>query len=78
MTEDEELLTRKKLLDLCHLFRRDSWDGVAFILFYIAFNENTGGRFEAGKHYYRISELSLPVQHDQASQADKYTNDVDP
>ena len=61
MAEDEELLAREELLDLCHFFKRDGRDGIAFILFYVAFNEETSGKFEAGKHYYQISELSLPI-----------------
>jgi hypothetical protein len=50
MTKDEEFLTRKELLDLRHFFGRDGRDGIAFFLFGVAFDENAGGAFEAGKH----------------------------
>lgn len=55
MTEDEELLARKELLDLRYLLGRDGRDGIALILFGIALDEDTGGRFEAREHDYEIS-----------------------
>jgi hypothetical protein len=43
MTKDEELLAREELLDLCHFFGCDGRDGIAFILFGVAFEEDAGG-----------------------------------
>ncbi len=54
MTEDKELLAREELLDLRHFFRRDGRDGIAFILFRVAFDEDAGGGFKSRKIFINL------------------------
>src|SRR5687767_7406024 len=78
MTEDEELLTWKELLDLRDFLHGDCRDGIATFPFGVALEQDAGSRFETREHEYGVSGLSFPIQHDQTHQTNQDPQNIHP
>ena len=73
MTEDEELIAREELPDLCHFLRRDDRDGIAFFIFWFTLKQDAGSRLKTREH-----DLLFPIQHDETDETDKDPKNIDP